>query len=490
MIPRYSRLRIAFIAMIISAGTHGAPCPIERARSAELEAVGKNIVLSSQVLQGMPYAGGGDNPREMPKTSLSDMRNNLQETLRGDRVEWLSFAFKSDERQSDDSSVISAAKDVLLCMAAPGDGVLLSDRVTHHYTTVARVDRRAGYVYIADPWPDRIFLKEGLNGAGVKAVHDDGFIRVTHDEFRRVLVGLVTMDTLQLVEQYFRMSPSAKRDPMVYLAFAQTVLGTKKRRFRAAAIQLLEQGLGVAVQVSQKATELSIASKLHYLFLLSSYEAQGEGRVSEAPMLNQRAQVLGERYSAKSLFEANTAEEFRHLGDALANLGNHANAIQFFDSAIGRDPSFEEAFIHRGIAKRLQGELDQAVADLSQALHLNSVALEKLTTEYNRRQRNVWGDRKDKSRMGELANRRARGLQERGQAFLFLNRCDEATKDAKEFLAMKPDQAWMGFYMLGGCDAHAGRTESARTNFQRAMELAVNPTEKGLMKNLLDGLEP
>ena len=194
MIPRYSRLRIAFIATVISAGAHGAPCPIERARSAELETVGKNSVLSSQVLQGMPYAGDGDNPREMPKTSLSDMRNNLQETLRGDRVKWLSFAFKSDERKSDDSSVISASKDVLLCMAAPGDGVLLSDRVTHHYTLVARVDRRAGYVYIADPWPDRIFLKEGLNGAGVKAVHDDGFIRVTHDEFRRVLVGLVTID--------------------------------------------------------------------------------------------------------------------------------------------------------------------------------------------------------------------------------------------------------------------------------------------------------
>ena len=486
MIPRYSRLRIAFIAMVISAGAHGAPCPIERARSAELEAVGKTSVLSSQVLQGMPYAGDGDNPREMTKTSLSDMRNNLQETLRGDRVEWLSFAFKSDERQSDDSSVISASKDVLLCMAAPGDGVLLSDRVTHHYTTVARVDRRAGYVYIADPWPDRIFLKEGLNGAGVKAVHDDGFIRVTHDEFRRVLVGLLTMDTLQLVEQYFRMSPSAKRDPMVYLAFAQTALGTKNRRFRAAAIQLLEQGLGVALQVGQKAVEQRIASKLHYLFLLSSYEVKGEERIS----LNHRAQVLGARYGAKNLYEENAAEEFQDLGDTLANLRDFANAIPFFDLAIGRDPRYEVAFIHRGIAKRLQGELDQAVADLSQALHLNSVALEKLTTEYNRRQRNVWGDRKDKSRMGELANRRARGLQERGQAFLFLNRCDEATKDAKEFLAMKPDQAWMGFYMLGGCDAQAGRTESARTNFQRAMELAVDPIEKGLMKNLLDGLEP
>ena len=486
MMPRYSRFRIAFIAMVISAGAHGAPCPIERARSAELEAVGKNSVLSSQVLQGMPYAGDGDNPREMTKTSLSDMRNNLQETLRGDRVEWLSFAFKSDERQSDDSSVISASKDVLLCMAAPGDGVLLSDRVTHHYTTVARVDRRAGYVYIADPWPDRIFLKEGLNGAGVKAVHDDGFIRVTHDEFRRVLVGLLTMDTLQLVEQYFRMSPSAKRDPMVYLAFAQTALGTKNRRFRAAAIQLLEQGLGVALQVGQKAVEQRIASKLHYLFLLSSYEAQGEERIS----LNHRAQVLGARYGAKNLYEENAAEEFQDLGDTLANLRDFANAIPFFDLAIGRDPRYEVAFIHRGIAKRLLGELDQAVADLSQALHLNSVALEKLTTEYNRRQRNVWGDRKDKSRMGELANRRARGLQERGQAFLFLNRCDEATKDAKEFLAMKPDQAWMGFYMLGGCDAQAGRTESARTNFQRAMELAVDPMEKGLMKNLLDGLEP
>ena len=490
MIPRYSGFTIALIAIVISAGAQGAPCPIERARSAELEAMGKATLNASLSMQPT-YAGDGDNPREMPKVTFLEDRNNLQEMFGHDsRIDWLYFAFKSDTYQPDDSSVISASTDVLLCMAAPGDGVLLSDRVTHHHTIVASVDRVAGHVYIRDPWPDRIFLKEGLNTAGVKAVRGGGNtlgnIRVTHDEFRRVLVGLVTMDTMQLAEQYFQMSPSAKQDPMVYLAFAQTALGTKNRRFRAAAIQLLEQGLGVALQVGQKAVEQRIASKLHYLFLLSSYEAQGEERVS----LNQRAQVLGSRFSAKSLYQENTAEEFQDLGVGLANLRHLANAILFFDLAIGRDPRYEVAFIHRGIAKRLLGELDQAVADLSQALHLNSVALEKLTTEYNRRQRNVWGDRKDKSRMGELANRRARGLQERGQAFLFLNRCDEATKDAKEFLAMKPDQAWMGFYMLGGCDAQAGRTESARTNFQRAMELAVDPMEKGLMKNLLDGLEP
>ena len=181
--------------------------------------------------------------------------------------------------------------------------------------------------------------------------------------------------------------------------------------------------------------------------------------------------------------EENAAEEFQHLGDALANLGDFANAISFFDLAIGRDASYEVAFIHRGIAKRHKGTLDQAIADLSQALHLNSVTIEKLTIEYDRRQRNVWGDMKDESTKGELANRRARALQERGKA------CDEATMDAKGFLAMTPDQV-MGFYILGRCDAQAGRTESARTNFQRAMELAVDPMEKGVMKNLLDGLEP
>ena len=44
------------------------------------------------------------------------------------------------------------------------------------------------------------------------------------------------------------------------------------------------------------------------------------------------------------------------MGDALANMGDFANAIPFFDSAIGRDASYGVAFIQRRIAKkRLKG---------------------------------------------------------------------------------------------------------------------------------------
>jgi tetratricopeptide (TPR) repeat protein len=473
--------------MAIAAVVHGAPCSFERARPAELEQMGRNVLLVDGIMQGVPYPGA-ENPREMPRTSLADFRNGVQKKIRSAKVDWLFFAFQSDKYYSNDSSVISAGADIILCLAAPGDTVLLSDRKTHHYTSIARIDRQVGHVYISDQRPERIFLKEGLNKVGIKAVIDGKFIRITHDEFRRVIVGLVTNDTIQLAEQYFQMNPPAKQDPMVYLAFAQTASGTGSQRFREPAIRLLEQGLVVATQASQKAQQVRIASKLHHLLLLSTYEAQKEGKLSDVQALSQRAQALEEHYSTNSLFDENTAQEFRQLGDALTNIGDYRKAIQFFDSAIWRDSSYEEAFLHRGMVKRLQGALDPAIADLSQALRLNDAALTKLTVEYERRQRNVSGDMKDNAEREVLARQRAQAFEERGKAFWLVNRCDEAIKDAKEFLAIKPNQS-MGFYIVGMCDARAGRTESARTNLHRAMELEADPKKKTLMKDALDSLE-
>ncbi len=54
-------------------------------------------------------------------------------------------------------------------LARPGDTVLLSDGITHHYTFIHGIDRRAQTIDLADLWPDRIFLRDGLNAAGVAA---------------------------------------------------------------------------------------------------------------------------------------------------------------------------------------------------------------------------------------------------------------------------------------------------------------------------------
>jgi hypothetical protein len=42
----------------------------------------------------------------------------------------------------------------------PGDSVLLSDRVTHHYTIVFGVDPVTDQIFMADAWPDRFFALE------------------------------------------------------------------------------------------------------------------------------------------------------------------------------------------------------------------------------------------------------------------------------------------------------------------------------------------
>ena len=62
---------------------------------------------------------------------------------------------------------IPVPREDLWWLAAPNDLLLVSDRITHHYTTVERVSTASERIYLLDDLPDRIFLKEGLNSAGV-----------------------------------------------------------------------------------------------------------------------------------------------------------------------------------------------------------------------------------------------------------------------------------------------------------------------------------
>jgi tetratricopeptide (TPR) repeat protein len=61
--------------------------------------------------------------------------------------------------------------------------------------------------------------------------------------------------------------------------------------------------------------------------------------------------------------------------------GNHTKAIATYTKAIERDPKYSFAYIGRGDAFALRGDLDRAVQDYNQALRLdpsNSAARERL----------------------------------------------------------------------------------------------------------------
>src|SRR5262249_34473221 len=188
----------------------------------------------------------------LTKKSIGDIRRDRELELRwSPGMEQLFglagyrfFAFHDDRLQSTDDEVVTVPRSVLWCFVHEGDWVLLSDRNTHHYTQVHRVDRAGKRIIFADRWPDRFFLLEGRNTAEVqaklvdpdmKAVHDKleqfkfkgmdeetskeyhrnaqmwgvistlskqkptQVVEITESEFNRVALGVVTFDSFDLV---------------------------------------------------------------------------------------------------------------------------------------------------------------------------------------------------------------------------------------------------------------------------------------------------
>lgn len=78
----------------------------------------------------------------------------------------------------------------------PSDTVLLSDKITHHFSQIFKIDKEENYIYFIDPWPDESFLLKNRNEEGINAILVDykygkKLIRINKDEFYKVIVGII-----------------------------------------------------------------------------------------------------------------------------------------------------------------------------------------------------------------------------------------------------------------------------------------------------------
>ena len=216
--------------------SYAASCPPQLQRPSDLEQMMKSVVLKDTIFEGMPFAGDVEDPSLRPEVNLSNFRNVQQDDL-PPNVDWLYFAFQADKLKTSDPTLISVPSKYMFCLLRPGDTVLLSDRVNHHYTGIARTDTEAGYVYVVDPWPERMFLQGGFQLTGTRSEKSGAFVKIPWEDFRRLIVGIVTPDTMQLANYYFEINPAAKSDlQSCYIAFARTALETQNSQFLEPAI--------------------------------------------------------------------------------------------------------------------------------------------------------------------------------------------------------------------------------------------------------------
>ena len=145
------------------------------------------------------------------------------------------FLFYRDDYQADSPSMIPVRKADIWGLLRRGDTLMLSDGVTHHISTVFHVDRAKDTIFLADEFPDESFLRPGFNEAGVAAVivesKGDKLLKLKKTEFLSVAAQVLTFDSPDFVDTFFKQFPRAKDDRQTSLALALSLMGPENYTF-------------------------------------------------------------------------------------------------------------------------------------------------------------------------------------------------------------------------------------------------------------------
>ncbi len=349
---------------------------LKRKRPDQLESVIAQKLQMSILMQdptGGTYAGKGSRP--MPQWSFSDFRERQQRLTR--KMEnALTFAFLNERLSPETPFEIPASAETMWCLARPGDDVLLSDRVTHHYTEVGSIDHTAGFIEFIDPWPNQCFLLENQNEAGIAAQIEGTSIIISKVEFLRVITGLQTIDSPDFIDEFVDLEPANIGNPALHFALGSSLLFNGNDAYVRNAVRPLRFALDLAQEQHNQKLAESAAQKLHLALSLIFYlERTLAG--NDLALLND----LEMRYAEKDRVSLSTAEDCYRLGLAAGKGLDFEKSVAAFSCALEKDPEYEDAYTYRALSRQRLGQLADGLEDTSQAIQAN----ERNTKEIQRR---------------------------------------------------------------------------------------------------------
>ncbi|MCB1916661.1 MAG: hypothetical protein KDG52_13215 [Rhodocyclaceae bacterium] len=441
------------------------------------------------------YAGDDEDPRPVPKRTLGSLKREFEayREAGGPRPEVhapLGFylAFCSDRVEVAAEDAIPVPKEDLWWLAAPDDLLLLSDRVTHHYTTVHRVG--GGRIWLLDDWPERIFLKAGMNAAGVEAVVAPYFagvfdavlpqrkeVGITEAEYRRVVVGLITQDTPALFERYVAHRPAMRDDHRFNLAAGLALMDVGRDELARFAIPYLARALSLAPQPARA----RCAAALYVALQVAGRRAGGvAGGSMPRPYGDSLGALLAE-FDEAALVAGLDAERLCRLGNAAAWGQDFDAAQRCFDAVLARDADDEHALWLRAKVHLRRENAAAALQDGSAALAANQARIRARQQQRDTRdRRDRWGRMDDDARINGLCLRRAEQLCDRARAWRLLDRASDAMADARAAIAVAPDCA-EAYSMLAGAALAADEPDAALAALREGIARARDPKLRGRM---------
>lgn len=454
------------------------------------------------------FAGDDPNPRPLPKRTLYTIKKKMSDYLQAGveqrvqadpdtKIPWawdtIHLAFCSDRVKMPLDEAIPVPREDLWWLAAPDDLVLLSDRVTHHYTTVDHVVREADRIFFIDEWPDRIFLKQGLNEAGVAAeVHPymagvleavapalrgKKHVSITRDEFSRVIVGLITLDTRELLDHYLAHRPHTKGSFAVRFSFGATLMDAELDRLVKFAVSHFKAAWRIATANPDAGDTKLAAARYYQSLVISNFVQQYSGDVLAAkPFADELRSLLGNQ-TEESLLESLKVEEIARIGNAAGHAQDFESAVRYLDRAVARGPTHEGARHLRAMAKSRIADWPGTIEDIKAALAANAERTLARQSEHDARDsRDRYGLSDDEARLEGLRSRRMEELSLLVTALVQLQRWPEARAAAEETISLDPDQP-NGYRMLGALAAQADQVVEAQRYFTAAR--AREKSERG-----------
>ena len=451
---------------------------------------------------GIKHAGDFEKPRPLPEWTFYDNKKIYQRSIqrfydKGSTklpLNTIVFALASHRKAWKPEEIITVPLEDLWWFASASDTVFLSDGITHHYTTIASVDRENERIYFDDAWPELFFLREGLNEEDVRAqikFNDDSqqkesirriwSISISQEEFFRVVVGILTIDTPELIDRYFRYRSEQRENPDFNLRCALTLLDSNLNNLASVAAYYLKKTLDL-VSLSKQQIDVSLATSKLFLALnlASFYALKNDDKLLLKPF-QEELERLTENFSRKSLLTGLKADELGRLGDLAGHIGNMEAAAEFFNWAIAQDPQHEYVHFLRAKATFYQQQFSTAISDLDTALKLNEENIRQAQRQVEKKDLKGWFEQGvDEGRLARLKELREEEIYLRTIAYLGLGQLETARQNLQLLREINSQNSSIEF-ISQGIEQMETNPVAAQQDFLQTLKLSHDPNFRAFM---------
>lgn len=188
------------------------------------------------------------------------------------------------------------------------------------------------------------------------------------------------------------------------------------------------------------------------------------------------------------------APELFNQGGAALQAGNYQQALLDYSLFLLLNPTDSQGFLARGFANQYLGELDSALADITQALSFAPPTSEYTARAYLTRadvylqQENIEAALGDLNASLDIMPNSPEALATRAAIFTFQRRFDDALADYNAVISLQPD-ATFAYSQRGEINRQLGNLDAALADFNQALEMDPNNLDAYFNRALIYGTQ-